>query len=89
MYIIPIVILSYFVGFLVSLFLLHTFADSNYDEPKTYVNMDDWNSNAEAYLAWSFIWPMSAFLMLLYYSWVLGLNLSIKIGKIVKINNKK
>ncbi len=31
----------------------------NYDEPKDYVNAEEWSSNAEAYVAWSILWVIT------------------------------
>ena len=54
----------YAAGFVVTFILLAIFGRKfgiDYDGPKDYSNYDDYNSNAEAYVAWSVAWPMLAF----------------------------
>lgn len=53
-----ILLVIYIIGFFISLIILHLFADCNYDEEKDYSNYDDWDSNAQAYAAWSVGWPI-------------------------------
>jgi len=52
---------TYAIGFLISLFLLHVFKRElgfdNYDPPHPEY-YDDYDSNAHAYLTFSFIWPI-------------------------------
>ncbi len=52
--------LIYVIGYIISLYLLKTYGKAwgvdDYDKPKTYVNMDDFSSNAQAYTSWSLGW---------------------------------
>ena len=52
----------YIIGYFFSLLFLKKYAKKmgfgDYDEPKTYTNCDDWNSNASAWTAFSIIWPI-------------------------------
>lgn len=51
----------YVIGFIVNLLLLIKFGKRigyDYDQPKTYEDMDDFESNASAYLSFSLIWPL-------------------------------
>lgn len=85
-----ILIIGYLIGFFISLISLHLFGDKlniDYDEPKTYANMDDWGSNAEAYLGWSFFWFIILFGVFFSVIWGLGLKLSKYIGENVKTDN--
>jgi len=54
-------ILIYVVGYFVSVLALKKFGKAmdfdHYDEPKTYVNYDDYSSNAQAYMSFSIFWP--------------------------------
>lgn len=54
-------IIIYIVGYLLSLTLMHKFhkaLDMDYNEPKTYVNHDDWDNNAQAFAGISVAWPL-------------------------------
>jgi hypothetical protein len=55
-------IIIYVIGYFVTLILLFKFKKQlgidSYNEPKTYVNYDDWSSNAQAYVSWSIGWPL-------------------------------
>jgi hypothetical protein len=53
--------LIYIVGYFSTFFFLVKFGKRigiDYDVEKTYVNHDDWNSNASAYTAFSLMWPI-------------------------------
>ena len=56
------IIVIYVCGVFASLWFLKHHAEifqlGDYDEPKTYVNQDDYDSNAEAYVSFSLAWPM-------------------------------
>ena len=60
-------ILIYAIGYILSLFILIKWGKKmgfDYSRPKTYVNYDDWDNNAQAYTAislasWAFIIVMS------------------------------
>lgn len=59
--IIFILAMFYLLGIVTSIFLLSLFGKKmgmDYDEPKTYVNHDDWGSNAEAFFVFSLVWPL-------------------------------
>lgn len=52
-------IIIYVLGYLASIVLLHKYHKQlgmNYNIPKTYVNHDDWNSNAQAFACFSIVW---------------------------------
>jgi hypothetical protein len=54
-------IITYIIGFIITLFLFIKFGKKlgiNYDVEKTYVNYDDWDSNAQAYTCFSLFWPI-------------------------------
>lgn len=55
-------LIIYIIGYVLNLAILIKFGKSkfgiDYDKPKDYANMEDWDSNAEAYVTWSFVWPM-------------------------------
>ena len=88
--IIFLVIITYSIGFLCSLIILHIFdknlIEADYDEPKTYASMEDWDGNSEAYLGWSCVWPIFWFIFSLFSLIKVGVKLSRKIGGYVKIN---
>jgi hypothetical protein len=54
-------IITYIIGFIITLFLFIKFGKKigfDYDVEKTYVNYDDWDSNAQAYTFFSLLWPI-------------------------------
>ena len=54
-------IITYIIGFIITLFLFIKFGKKigfDYDVEKTYVNYDDWSSNAQAYTFFSLFWPI-------------------------------
>ena len=54
-------VIIYIVGYLLSVTLMHKFhkaLDMDYNEPKTYVNHDDWDNNAQAFAGISVAWPL-------------------------------
>jgi len=59
----------YIIGFILSLLFLSRYGEKigigGYDEPKTYVNYDDYSSNASAFTAFSLIWPIFYGLLLI------------------------
>jgi len=74
----------YLIGFVVSLILLHKYKKDldvdNYDSPhESYY--DDYKSNAEAYLSFSFIWPLWWLIRLILFISSLLLKFSKYIGK--------
>lgn len=54
--------ISYIFGFIFTFIILAFFGKKyfgiDYDGEKSYADMDDWNSNAEAYVGWSLAWPI-------------------------------
>ena len=61
-------IIIYVVGFVVNLLFWIKFGKKlgfDYSGPKTYANCDDWNSNAEAFTAWSLFWPITSTIFLI------------------------
>lgn len=77
---IVIVLVGYIIGFFVSLFVLAKWGEShfdmNYDEPKTYVNHDDYDSNAQAALSFSIFWPLYFMIYFLKFLYDKGIILS-------------
>ena len=59
-------LIIYVIGVMISLFSLHKWKKEldidNYDSPKGYL-YDDWDSNAQAYAAWSIGWPILIWLL--------------------------
>jgi hypothetical protein len=53
----------------------------DYDKPKTYVNYDDWDSNADAYVAFSLGWFLFLPVMLLIGSYLLLVFIAKKLLK--------
>jgi hypothetical protein len=54
-------IVIYFIGYPISVTLMHKFHKElgmDYNEPKTYVNHDDWENNAQAFAGISVAWPL-------------------------------
>jgi hypothetical protein len=86
--IIFLVLITYSIGFLFSLIILHIFGknlvEADYDEQPNYEA--DWDSNAEAYFGWSCAWVFFWFILSLFGLFKLGVKLSTKIGGYVKIN---
>jgi hypothetical protein len=65
-------ILIYFVGFVLSLLFWIKFGKElgfDYDVPKDYSNYDDWDSNAEAYSAFSLFWFIDMPIIFTYLVW--------------------
>lgn len=51
----------YLIVSVLSVFILKKFPETfemHYDGPKTYADYDDWDSNSEAAIAFSIIWPI-------------------------------
>ena len=67
------IILIYAAGFVLSLLFLIAFGksklDINYDDQEDKWP-DDWDSNAEAYVAWSIAWPATFILISIVGIWV-------------------
>jgi len=67
---IVICLIAYIIGYVITLYLLSKYGKSkfkiDYDGPKNYSNQDDWDSNAEAFAAWSFCWPFVYLVLLMY-----------------------
>lgn len=58
----------YLVGFILSLTFFKYFGVKigfNYDDEKTYADYDDWDSNAQAFTAFSLFWPIIMPLLLI------------------------
>lgn len=53
-------VVVYIIGFCLTMTFLVRYGKQiglgDYDEPKDYTSMDDWDSNAQAWLAWSIAW---------------------------------
>lgn len=81
-------LIIYIIGYFVTLFIFFKFKKQlcidSYDEPKTYVNCDDWSSNAQAYVSWSFGWPLAIVL----YSMVLAWRGLMKIARLIEKHTK-
>ena len=78
----------YVVGFFLTLLFLKYYGKKmgfDYSEPKTYANHDDWNSNEEAYTAFSIIWPVFVLVNLLRGLWHL---LVIFTKFVIKVKNQ-
>jgi hypothetical protein len=77
----------YVIGFLVTLILLHKFKKELgvdiYDPPHEGW-YDDWNSNAQAYLAWSLGWPIFWVIGSLIFTW----GLLMKLSNLINDSNK-
>lgn len=82
----------YLIGYFVTLILLFKFKKQldidSYDEPKTYVNYDDWSSNAQAYVSWSILWPLVWLVFFLIMIWK-GLMLIAKAIEKITSNESK
>ena len=54
------VLITYVLGFIITLWLLHKTEGlgiyNDFDGEKDYVNMDDYDSNAQAYMVFSLFW---------------------------------
>ena len=73
----------YALGFVASIWFLNKYGKVfglDYDIPKTYANMDDWENNHQAYTAFSLMWPVfytiSALIILLRFFWHFMLTLT-------------
>jgi hypothetical protein len=76
-------VLIYVVGYVVTLIGLHRFKKIldivDYDGPHDGYedhSYDDWNSNAEAYAAWSFAWPLCWVILIICGVWYLARTFS-------------
>lgn len=80
--------IGYIVGIVTTLIILLLYGKSkfgiNYDVEKDYVNHDDWDSNNEAFLAFSISWPIFWFFMCFNYSLIISLKLVQKLQKLLK-----
>lgn len=69
---IGLILLVYVLGFFTSLWVLHTFKNeldvNHYDKPHPEY-YDDYDSNAEAYVTFSLIWPLYWFMNMFMYMW--------------------
>lgn len=58
----------YIIGFIITLFFFTKYGErvgcGGYDDPKTYASMDDYSSNASAWLSFSITWPVM---------WIMGI----------------
>lgn len=43
----------------------------DYSGPKDYANCDDWDNNAQAYTAFSMMWPVTDSLLILWGVWII------------------
>lgn len=71
--------LLYIVGFVLSLWVMHNFKDEldiNHYDPPHEPYYDDYESNATAYLSFSFMWPLYWLMMLVIFLWKLLVRLS-------------
>jgi len=62
-------IITYIVGFISTLIFFIKLGKKigfDYNSPKCYANQDDWDNNAEAYTAFSLLWPISITVLLLF-----------------------
>lgn len=84
-------LIIYVVGFFVSLYSIHRWKDKlevdHYDNNTN--EYGDWDSNAEAFMAFSIGWPFFWGLHLLIYIYHLLLKLSIVVGKEISKQDKK
>lgn len=80
------IVLIYLVMFFITLISLHIWKDkldiNNYDEPKT--EWEDWDSNAQAFAAWSLGWPIIWIALMAMLFWKGVVLISTKIGKVIK-----
>jgi hypothetical protein len=83
----------YIIGYPISLILLHKFHKNlgmDYNQPKTYVDYDDWDNNAQAFAAFSIAWPVFWILTLFMFLIKKVLSLSSFIeGEIQELNQEK
>lgn len=79
------IILVYFIGFIISLLLLHGFKGvhgiDHYDPPHDEYH-DDWDSNAQAYVGFSLMWPIFWFFLSIAAFYHGLIKLSVLIGKL-------
>jgi hypothetical protein len=84
-------LIIYVVGIVVSLYSIHKWKDSlkvnDYDSEENMYG--DWESNAEAFMAFSIAWPLFWGFQLLIYLYNLLLKLSIIIEKEISKQDKK
>ncbi len=67
------VLIIYIAGFILSLFFLSAFGKKKLNIDYDNVEdkwPDDWDSNAEAYVAWSIFWPVTSLLLCIAGVWV-------------------
>lgn len=78
----------YIVGFFISLFSLHKWGGKLgvdcYDPPHE-SDYDDYDSNAQAYLSFSFAWILFWGFHLIYFLWKCLMKLSVYIGNKLKV----
>ncbi len=85
-----ITLIGYIIGYFITLFLLSKYGKSklgiDYDKEKTYVNYDDWDSNAQAFTVFCIVWPLVYVILI-----ILGILklLTWISNKFIEINNKK
>ena len=84
-----ILIISYLIGYFITIFFLSIFGErmglGGYDEPRTYVNFDDYDSNAQAWTFWSMGWPIFS-IVLLFFGLIKGM---LKLSEIIINKYKK
>lgn len=84
-------LIIYVIGLFVSLYSIHRWKDelevNNYDTDEN--KYGDWESNAEAFMAFSIAWPLFWGMQLLIFIYRLLLKLSIIIEKEITKQNKK
>lgn len=71
--------LIYVIGFVASLWIMHNFKDEldiNHYDPPHPEYYDDYENNASAYVAFSFMWPIFWFMKLMVFCWSLLVKLS-------------
>ena len=75
----------YLVMFFITLISLHKWKNeldiNSYDGPNEY---GDWNSNAQAYAAWSLGWPFVWIAVIAVLTWKAVVLISIKVGELIK-----
>ena len=79
------IVLGYFIGFIISLLLLHGFKRvhgfDHYDPPHDEYH-DGWDSNAQAYVGFSLMWPIFWFFLSIAAFYQGLIKLSMLIGKL-------
>lgn len=83
-----IILIVYLIGYFITLLGLIKYGKrlgfGDYDEPKTYVNQEDYNSNNEAWTSFSVVWPAFIIVTLI----IFGINGLIKLTSKLNKNGK-